>query len=124
MNVGVDPSLDRLNDESPRVPLLGPRNFKRRAGELQIEFMPDPRLQAMRERGAQHERAYIERLRETGSSIVDLRERRDSQATIAAMREALGRVCPPTMSPSSRRRSSVRSSAGRRSASRRVKKKS
>lgn len=33
---------------------------RRRAGELEV--MPDPRLEAMRERGAQHERAYIERL--------------------------------------------------------------
>jgi len=60
---------------------------KRRAGELEVEFMPDPRLEAMRSRGAQHERAYIERLRQAGSSIIDLRERKDPQATLAAMRE-------------------------------------
>lgn len=50
---------------------------KRRAGELEVEFTPDPRLEAMRERGTEHERAYIERLRHTGASIVDLRESRD-----------------------------------------------
>jgi hypothetical protein len=60
---------------------------KRRAGELQVEFMPDPRLEAMRSRGAQHERAYIDRLRQADSSIVDLRERKDPRATLAAMRE-------------------------------------
>jgi uncharacterized protein len=60
---------------------------KRRAGELEVEFTPDPRLEAMRERGTEHERAYIERLRHTGASIVDLRESRDPQATLAAMRE-------------------------------------
>jgi uncharacterized protein len=60
---------------------------KRRAGELEVEFMPDPRLEAMRIRGAEHERAYIERLRLVGSSIVDLREKKDAQATLAAMRE-------------------------------------
>ena len=60
---------------------------KRRAGELAVEFMPDPRLEAMRVRGAEHERAYIERLRGAGGSIVDLRERKDSAATLAAMRE-------------------------------------
>ena len=49
--------------------------------------MPDPRLDAMRARGAEHERAYIERLRQAGSSIVDLRESRDPQSTLAAMRE-------------------------------------
>ncbi|HZE61043.1 MAG TPA: TM0106 family RecB-like putative nuclease [Burkholderiales bacterium] len=70
---------------------------KRRAGELQIDFMPDPRLQAMRMRGAEHERAYIERLRETGSSIVDLRERRGSQATIAAMREGAQVIVQATL---------------------------
>ena len=60
---------------------------KRRAGELEIEFMPDLRLEAMRSRGEQHERAYIERLRLAGSSIVDLGESRDPHATLAAMRE-------------------------------------
>lgn len=60
---------------------------RRRAGELAVEFMPDPRLEAMRARGAEHERTYIERLRQAGSSIVDLKERKDSLATLAAMRE-------------------------------------
>src|SRR5918999_2791344 len=60
---------------------------RRRAGELEVDFMPDPRLEAMRERGAQHERAYIDRLRQAGSSIVDLREKKDPRATLAAMRE-------------------------------------
>ncbi len=60
---------------------------KRRAGELEVEFMPDPRLEAMRARGAEHERAYIERLRQAGSSIVDLRESKDPGVTLAAMRE-------------------------------------
>src|SRR5689334_18152523 len=50
---------------------------QRRAGELEVKFMPDPRLEAMRARGTQHEHAYIERLREAGESIVDLRERKD-----------------------------------------------
>src|SRR3954468_3823326 len=59
---------------------------KRRAGELEVEFMPDPRLEAMRERGAEHERAYIERLRQAVSKIVDLRESRDPRSTLAAMR--------------------------------------
>ena len=59
---------------------------KRRAGELAVEFMPDPRLEAMRSRGEQHERAYIERLGRT-RSIIDLRGGRDPQATLAAMRD-------------------------------------
>jgi hypothetical protein len=48
---------------------------QRRAGELEVEFMPDPRLDAMREPGAQHKHAYIERLRQAGLRIVDLREK-------------------------------------------------
>jgi len=60
---------------------------KRRAGELEVEFMPDPRLEAMRERGAQHERAYIARLLQIGLTICDLRENKDPRATLAAMRE-------------------------------------
>lgn len=62
---------------------------KRRAGELDVEFVPDPRLEAMRERGAQHERAYIERLRNARMSIVDLRERRDPRDTLSAMRDGV-----------------------------------
>src|SRR5207248_767236 len=57
---------------------------RRRAGGLEVEFMPDPRLDAMRLRGEQHERAYIERLGRAG--LADLRETRDPRATLAAMR--------------------------------------
>jgi uncharacterized protein len=60
---------------------------KRRAGELKVEFIADPRLEAMQIRGVEHERAYIERLRHAGASIVDLRESRDPLYTLAAMRE-------------------------------------
>ena len=43
---------------------------QRREGQLEIDFSPDPRLDAMRERGLQHEQAYVEALRadETDSS--------------------------------------------------------
>jgi len=60
---------------------------KRRAGELVVEFAPDPRLEAMRARGAEHERAYIETHRQAGASVVNLQESKDPQATLAAMRE-------------------------------------
>src|SRR5690606_9213415 len=61
--------------------------LKRRAGVLAVEFPPDPRLEAMRARGAEHERAYIERLRQAGASIVDVTKSRDPRETLAAMRE-------------------------------------
>jgi hypothetical protein len=50
---------------------------QRREGLLQIEFSPDSRLDALRERGRQHETAYVERLRSAGRSICDLRDQRD-----------------------------------------------
>jgi uncharacterized protein len=57
---------------------------KRRAGELKIEFVPDPGLEALRRRGEEHERAYIARL--APAKVTDLRESKDPNATLAAMR--------------------------------------
>ena len=51
--------------------------------------MADPRLEAMRMRGAEHELGYIERLRHAGLSIRDLREDRAPKATLAAMQEGV-----------------------------------
>src|SRR5690348_16923390 len=56
---------------------------KRRTGELKIEFVPDPGLEALRRRGEEHERAYIERLGH--AKVTDLRESKDPGATLAAM---------------------------------------
>src|SRR5687768_11751271 len=58
---------------------------RRRAGELKVEFTPDPRLEGLRTRGEQHERAYIERLGHVG--LTDLRESKDPRATLDAMRQ-------------------------------------
>lgn len=60
---------------------------QRREGTLTITFLPDPRLEALQERGRQHEEAYLAKLRAAGRTIRDLRETRDPSATIAAMRE-------------------------------------
>jgi predicted RecB family nuclease len=49
--------------------------------------VPDPRLEALQQRGEQHERGYIERLRETRPSIVDLRKSRDPKDALSAMRD-------------------------------------
>ncbi|HEX5050644.1 MAG TPA: TM0106 family RecB-like putative nuclease [Planctomycetota bacterium] len=57
-----------------------------REGTRSVAFAPDARLQAMRIRGAEHERAYVERQRASGKRIVDLSQTRDPAATIAAMR--------------------------------------
>lgn len=65
---------------------------QRRAGELMIDFIPDPRLQAMQERGRQHEAAFVERLRGEGRSICDLHGTRDPAATLEAMKEGHGAI--------------------------------
>jgi hypothetical protein len=53
-------------------PHLTQLDRQRREGLLQIEFSPDSRLDALRERGRQHETAYVESLRSEGRSICDL----------------------------------------------------
>ena len=60
---------------------------QRRAGTLTVTFLPDPRLEALQERGRQHEEAYLAKLRAAGRTIRDLLETRDPAATIASMRE-------------------------------------
>jgi uncharacterized protein len=59
---------------------------QRRAGTLKVEFAPDARLEAMRIRGAEHERRYIEKLRTSGKRVTDLTGTKDPAATLAAMR--------------------------------------
>lgn len=59
---------------------------QRREKTLKVDFAPDARLDAMRIRGAEHERAYIESLRATHPHTTDLRDTKDPAATLAAMR--------------------------------------
>ena len=59
---------------------------QRRAGTLTVKFLPDPRLEALQERGRQHEEAYLAKLRAAGRTIRDLRDTKDPSATIDAMR--------------------------------------
>jgi predicted RecB family nuclease len=65
---------------------------QRRAGLLNVEFRPDPRVKGLQERGLQHENAYIDRLKATGRSIHDLRDSRDPADTLAAMRAGHGAI--------------------------------
>lgn len=65
---------------------------QRRAGSLQVEFVPDPRLEAMRERGREHEAAYVEALRAQGRDVCDLRSGRDPAATVEAMKRGYGAI--------------------------------
>ncbi|MBR0969704.1 TM0106 family RecB-like putative nuclease [Bradyrhizobium japonicum] len=71
---------------------------QRREGLLQIEFSPDPRLEALRERGRQHETAYVEKLRSAGRSICDLRDQRDPAATRRAMEDGFDAIVQATLS--------------------------
>lgn len=60
-------------------------------GEIEAPTYKDPALEALQERGFQHEKAYIDHLRSQGLSIVELPELDDPKAgfaaTCAAMRE-------------------------------------
>ena len=58
-------------------------------GDLMAPHYKDPALEALKERGFQHERAYIEHLRMQGLSIVELPELGDMKAQFSATREAM-----------------------------------
>src|SRR5688572_4860940 len=58
---------------------------RRRAGELNIDFNPDPRLEAMRRRGQEHEAEFVRSLQNEGRDICDLRGKRNVSETCAAM---------------------------------------
>lgn len=70
---------------------------RRREGSLQIDFSPDPRLQALRERGLQHEQAYVETLRREGRSVCDLRDERDPAVTRRAMERGFDVIVQATV---------------------------
>ena len=78
-------------------PHLTQLDRQRREGLLQIEFNPDPRLDALRERGRQHEQAYVETLRQEGRSVCDLRDERDPAATRRAMEGGFGAIVQATL---------------------------
>ena len=58
-------------------------------GEIDAPAYTDPALEALQERGYQHERGYIEHLCSQGLSIVELHEMGDEQASFDATREAM-----------------------------------
>lgn len=49
-------------------------------GELKAPHYKDPALEALQERGFEHEKAYIEHLRSQGLSVIELPELGDPQA--------------------------------------------
>jgi len=108
------PNVDFVAHDKPNLGLLGhltPTQLaahlacphltqlerQRREGLLQVEFRPDPRLDALRERGRQHETAYVERLRSTGRSVCDLRDQRDPAATRRAMEAGFDAIVQATL---------------------------
>lgn len=58
-------------------------------GELKAPNYKDPALEALQERGFQHEKAYIEHLRSQGLSVVELPESVDPPTGFAATCEAM-----------------------------------
>src|SRR3954449_12960431 len=108
------PNIDSVAHDKPNLGLLGhltPTQLaahlacphltqlerQRREGLLQVEFMPDPRLDALRERGRQHETAYVHSLRSAGRSVCDLREQRDPAATRRAMESGFDAIVQATL---------------------------
>jgi predicted RecB family nuclease len=89
-----------MPDSTPRKPLT-PTQL---AGHLACQHLtqldlggtapkkPDPRLPALRERGFQHENAFLETLRRRGIYFVSLRGTSDSEATRKAMQEGHGAI--------------------------------
>ncbi len=65
---------------------------QRRAGTLVVEFRADPRVEALQERGRQHEAEYVRRLGVAGLTIHDLTDHRDPAATLEAMRAGYGAI--------------------------------
>src|SRR5687767_9402586 len=65
---------------------------QRREGTLVLTFQKDPRVEALQERGRQHEGAYIARLRAQGRDVHDLTESRDPSQTLAAMQQGYGAI--------------------------------
>ena len=49
-------------------------------GELEAPIWKDPALERLRERGKEHEQAYVEHLRASGKRIVDLEEASGEEA--------------------------------------------
>lgn len=65
---------------------------QRRAGTLVITFGKDPRLEALQERGRQHELAYLARLHADRRTVCDLTDSRDPAHTLEAMRKGYGAI--------------------------------
>ncbi len=60
-------------------------------GDLEAPAYKDPALEALQERGFQHEKAYIEHLREQGLSTVELPELDNPEAQLEAARQVMHR---------------------------------
>lgn len=58
-------------------------------GRMRVALPPDPRMEALRYRGEQHEAAYVESLRAQGLTTVDLRGATAAAATLEAMRDGV-----------------------------------
>lgn len=65
---------------------------QRRIGALTIEFSGNPRVEALKQRGLEHEEKYVAELRSACKTIVDLRDTRNPAATLRAMREGVDAI--------------------------------
>jgi predicted RecB family nuclease len=67
-------------------------DLARTEGRLDFAPRPDPRLDALRHRGAAHEKRFVDSLAADGLTILDLRDRHDPAATLAAMTDGTGAI--------------------------------
>lgn len=58
-------------------------------GEVEEPTWEDPHLAVLRQRGLEHEKAYLETLRSRGLAVVDLSEQSGNASTLAAMRDGI-----------------------------------
>lgn len=67
-------------------------NYRAANGEIEKPFRHDEMLDTLIERGLEHEKGYVEFLRTSGKSIVEIREfggEKASQETVAAMQQGI-----------------------------------
>jgi uncharacterized protein len=66
-------------------------------GTLRVDIRPDPHLAALRQRGEQHEVAYVQSLAAPGINVTDLRGTHDAGATLDAMRRGIDVIVQPPL---------------------------
>ncbi len=65
---------------------------QRRIGALHVDLSADPRVEALKQRGIEHENKYLDELRSAGKTLLDLRHTKDVAATLQAMGQGVDAI--------------------------------